>query len=221
MARGPRPKRARGGSAPIKAKKTGPWAAVGDFLPWMRKNARAIGRAAVSRDARFAAKQLKRAIKTEGKSVGEKWPPLAESTRAGGRKKPLQDTKTLLKSIKVKRFGARTFVGVDGSVRYPDGTSVATVAGTHEGGKVIIIPLTNKMRRAIFAKMRRRGSFKGGGGPGGGGVMVIKIPARPFIKPTIDKFYGSKARATLRLARAYLGEAKKRGAHKFRGVMFS
>ena len=49
-----------------------------------------------------------------------------------------------------------------------------------------VIPITPKMRRFLFAMMRKAGQASTGGD--GRGVVVTQVPARPFLRPAFNKF---------------------------------
>ena len=68
------------------------------------------------------------------------------------------------------------------------------------GGPPTIIPITPKMRRFLFALLRQAGKEPTGGG--GRGVIVVQIPARPFLRPAFDKFrQGASQRFLERVAK--------------------
>ena len=68
------------------------------------------------------------------------------------------------------------------------------------GGPPVIIPITPKMRRFLFALLRQAGKEPTGGS--GRGVIVVQVPARPFLRPAFDKFRERASRRFLdRVAR--------------------
>jgi len=76
----------------------------------------------------------------------------------------------------------------------------------HEfGGPPVIIPMTPKMRRFLFALLRQAGKEPTGGS--GRGVIVVQVPARPFLRPAFDKFREGASRRFLERVATELGLA--------------
>lgn len=93
----------------------------------------------------------------------------------------------LRNSITVFVHGDEAFVGVSRSTRAKDGGAMVDLAKLHEfGGPPVIIPITPKMRRFLFALLRQAGKEPTGGS--GRGVIVVQVPARPFLRPAFKKF---------------------------------
>lgn len=107
----------------------------------------------------------------------------------------------LRNSITVFVQGDEAFIGVSRSARSKDGASMVDLAKLHEfGGPPVIIPMTPKMRRFLFALLRQAGKEPTGGS--GRGVIVVQVPARPFLRPAFDKFReGASRRFLERVAR--------------------
>jgi phage gpG-like protein len=107
----------------------------------------------------------------------------------------------LRNSITVFVQGDEAFIGVSRSARSKDGASMVDLAKFHEfGGPPVIIPMTPKMRRFLFALLRQAGKEPTGGS--GRGVIVVQVPARPFLRPAFDKFReGASRRFLERVAR--------------------
>lgn len=101
--------------------------------------------------------------------------------------KPLMQTGALRNSISVVKVGqGAVFVGV--MRKSAKGVNVGEVM--EFGSKGYTIKMSPKMRRFLMKAFRSAGlvsSSGHGGGSKGGGVLVIKIPARPFIGPTVAK----------------------------------
>ncbi len=79
-------------------------------------------------------------------------------------------------------------------------TNVSFQAEIQEfGGPPVIIPMTPKMRRFLFAMLRKSGQAPPGGT--GSGVVVVQVPARPFLRPAFNNFRtGSERRFLERVA---------------------
>jgi phage gpG-like protein len=109
-------------------------------------------------------------------------------------------------SITVIVQGDEAFIGVSRSARSKDGASMVDLAKLHEfGGPPVIIPITPKMRRFLFALLRKAGKEPTGGG--GRGVIVVQVPARPFLRPAFDKFREGAGRRFLERVARELGLA--------------
>jgi phage gpG-like protein len=142
---------------------------------------------------------------------GEPIRPLSPLTIAArqlagfGGTKALIVTAELRNSITVIIEGDEAFIGVTRTARSSDGTSLVDLAQLHEyGGPPVIIPITPKMRRYLFAMLRRAGKEPSGGGGGGRGVIVTQVPARPFLRPAFEKFrQGAEQRFLERVAKEF------------------
>lgn len=112
----------------------------------------------------------------------------------------------LRNSITVIVQGDEAFIGVSRSARSKDGASMVDLAKLHEfGGPPVIIPMTPKMRRFLFALLRQAGKEPTGGN--GRGVIVVQVPARPFLRPAFDKFREGASRRFLERVARELGLA--------------
>lgn len=142
---------------------------------------------------------------------GEPIRPLSPLTIAArqlagfGGTKALIVTAELRNSITVIIEGDEAFIGVTRTARSSDGKSLVDLAQLHEyGGPPVIIPITPKMRRYLFAMLRRAGKEPSGGGGGGRGVIVTQVPARPFLRPAFGKFrQGAEQRFLERVAKEF------------------
>jgi phage gpG-like protein len=134
----------------------------------------------------------------------------SELTLAARQLKGIDGTKSLLvrgdlrNSITVVIDDNAAFVGVPRSARSSDGQSLVHLAELHEfGGPPVIIPLTPKMRRFLFAMLRRAGKTPTGGS--GRGVIVVQVPARPFLRPAFEKYRQGAGRRFLQRVGHELG----------------
>jgi len=100
--------------------------------------------------------------------------------------------------------GDEAFVGVPRTARSKDGQSLANVAEVQEFGSApIVIPMTDAMRRFVFAVLREAGEpIRGGGGKG---VVVVQVPARPFLRPAFELFKPGAQRRFLARVSAHSG----------------
>lgn len=138
-------------------------------------------------------------------------PPLA-GTASGARgkggkfvkTKALNVTGDLRGSVTVLDAGLlQIFIGIPRNAP-KHGGKACNLAAIHEFGKTITIHMTKKMRKFLFGvlfKDKARTGPKHSGG--GGGILVIRIPARPFIRPAFAELQpGFNARMTERVAKA-------------------
>ena len=96
--------------------------------------------------------------------------------------------------------GDEAFVGILRTARGSDGQRLADVAQIQEFGSApTVIPMTDAMRRFVFAVLREAGEVPSGGS--GRGVVVVQVPARPFLRPAFDKHKpGAQRRLLTRIA---------------------
>jgi hypothetical protein len=135
--------------------------------------------------------------------------PLAKTTLAARQLKGFAGTKALLRrgdlrgAIAVITEGAKVFVGVSRKARR-DGGSMVDVARVQEfGAGPFVVPITPKMRRFLFVLFKRVGAQLATRSRGEGvGVVVIKIPARPFLQPAFKQYQrGAQGRFLGRVAK--------------------
>ncbi len=63
------------------------------------------------------------------------------------------------------------------------------VAAVHElGSRSIVMKLTPKARRFLHAAFRAAGLDRPAGDKPSTGIAVIKVPARPFLRPVFEKY---------------------------------
>lgn len=195
---------------------------VGDWLLAQRiltgasaRVKRAIDQA-VLQEAHFLRAKIVAGIVSQAPG-GKAFKPLAASTLAIRKFKRFSGTKALLNrgdlrnSISVKKESHGAFVGVLRTARGRQGQPLANVAELNEwGSKPIVITITPKMRRFLAAALSQGGGGGGGSDTGGIGVVVVQIPARPFIRPVVDRYYGNQrevaGRFLQRVGRALRGD---------------
>ena len=165
---------------------------------------------AVDRSLRQEAEQLRTEIVqgiTRQAPGGETLEPPSELTLATRKLRGFGGSKSLLVRADLRNAvaaivrGAEAFVGVPRKARGKDGKALVDVAQLMEfGSRPIVIPMTPAMRRFLFALLNKAG--KTGESGGGRGVVVVKIPARPFLRPAFKKFVkGAQARFLGRVAK--------------------
>jgi len=165
---------------------------------------------AVDRSLRQEAERLRTEVIrgiTRQAPGGEALEPPSDLTLAARKLRGFGGTKSLLVRADLRNAvaaivrGAEAFVGVPRKARGKDVKALVDVAQLMEfGSRPIVIPMTPAMRRFLFALLKKAG--KAGESGGGRGVVVVKIPARPFLRPAFKKFVkGAQARFLGRVAK--------------------
>lgn len=164
-----------------------------------KKHALTFGQAEFDQVAQELAKKYQKEVletlKTEGRSAGVRWAPLAPSTRATKRgRKLLLDTYELRRSLKVWKGDGGYYCGYRTGTRFNSrGVDMAVIADTHENGRVMRILVTKEMVAAYMAKLVKYNKrVKGQTSKGKmkvGSVMIIKIPARSFLTSTYQAHF--------------------------------
>jgi phage gpG-like protein len=186
--------------------RTGDWARARRLLTAAPQRLQAALGTAVRQEAHALRNEIVQGL-TRQAPGGEPLKPPSPLTIAARELEGFGGTKALIvrgdlrNSITVFVQGDEAFIGVSRSARSKDGASMVDLAKLHEfGGPPVIIPMTPKMRRFLFALLRQAGKEPTGGS--GRGVIVVQVPARPFLRPAFDKFReGASRRFLERIAR--------------------
>ena len=172
--------------------RTGDWARARRLLSAAPQRLQAAIGTAVRQEAHALRNEIVQGL-TRQSPGGEPLKPPSPLTIATRQLEGFGGTKALIvrgdlrNSITVFVQGDEAFIGVSRSARSKDGASMVDVAKLNEfGGPPVIIPMTPKMRRFLFALLRKAGKEPTGGS--GRGVIVVQVPARPFLRPAFDKF---------------------------------
>lgn len=173
-------------------RKTGDWAVARRLLAGGPLKLKAAVGTAFRQEAQLLRKEIVQGI-TRQAPGGESIKPPSPLTLAARQLKGRGGTKALMVSGDLRNGiaaivkGDEAFVGVPRKARGKDGKSLVDVAQVQEfGAGPIIIPMTPAMRRFLFALLRVAG--ESGGGGSGKGVVVVQIPARPFLRPAFKVF---------------------------------
>jgi len=186
--------------------RTGDWARARRLLTAAPQKLQSAIGTAVRQEAHALRNEIVQGLTSQSPG-GEPLAPPSPLTLAARQLEGFGGTKSLIvrgdlrNSIVVIVEGDEAFIGVSRSARSKDGAAMVDVAKLNEfGGPPTIIPITPKMRRFVFALLRQAGKEPTGGG--GRGVIVVQVPARPFLRPAFDKFrQGANQRFLERVAR--------------------
>jgi phage gpG-like protein len=191
--------------------RTGDWARARRLLTAAPQRLQAAIGTAVRQEAHALRNDIVQGLTSQAPG-GEPLKPPSPLTIAARQLEGFGGSKALIvrgdlrNSITVIVQGDEAFIGVSRSARSKDGASMVDLAKLHEfGGPPVIIPMTPKMRRFLFALLRQAGKEPTGGS--GRGVIVVQVPARPFLRPAFDKFREGASRRFLERVARELGLA--------------
>lgn len=191
--------------------RTGEWARARRLLTAAPQRLQAAIGTAVRQEAHALRNEIVQGLTSQAPG-GETLKPPSPLTIAARQLEGFGGSKALIvrgdlrNSITVIVQGDEAFIGVSRSARSKDGASMVDLAKLHEfGGPPVIIPITPKMRRFLFALLRQAGKEPTGGS--GRGVIVVQVPARPFLRPAFDKFREGASRRFLERVARELGLA--------------
>lgn len=168
---------------------TGQWQKAGNILGKLDSRFEAAAMKAVLKEAHFIRMKVILNIADGGATAGKPFAPLSPLTlvirrfRGFGGGKPLIVTGALRGSAVVMKLGGGA-VAVGMKRASAGGVNLALL---HEEGSDTTRKMTAKQRRFLAAAFRSAGLRFGDGG-GGGGMLRIRIPARPYFGPVVEKF---------------------------------
>ena len=191
--------------------RTGDWARARRLLTAAPQRLQAAIGTAVRQEAHALRNEIVQGLTSQAPG-GETLKPPSPLTIAARQLEGFGGSKALIvrgdlrNSITVIVQGDEAFIGISRSARSKDGASMVDLAKLHEfGGAPVIIPMTPKMRRFLFALLRQAGKEPTGGS--GRGVIVVQVPARPFLRPAFDKFREGASKRFLERVAKELGLA--------------
>ena len=177
-------------------KKVGDWKEAQRLLIEAPKRLKEATDKAVLQEAHFFRTKIVEGIREQAPG-GQAFKPLSPATLAIRRFLGFKGEKALLvrgdlrNSIAVVRQGSRVFVGVLKTAKSKAGQPLVNVAAVHEyGSRPIVVKLTPKARRFLHAAFRKAGLDRPASGRPSSGIAIIKVPARPFMRPVFEKFGG-------------------------------
>ena len=189
--------------------RTGDWARARRLLTAAPQRLQAAIGTAVRQEAHALRNEIVQGLTRQAPGGDPLKPPspltiAARQLEGFGGSKSLIVRGDLRNSITVFVQGDEAFIGVSRSARSKDGAAMVDVAKLNEfGGPPVIIPMTPKMRRFLFALLRQAGKEPTGGSERG--VIVVQVPARPFLRPAFDKFRERASRRFLERVARELG----------------
>lgn len=178
---------------------------------------RRASRLAMLRQAQFARRMIVQGIRKQAPG-GKSFKSLSPTTLAMRRFRGFRGTKALIvradlrNAITVKTSAEGAFIGILKTARSKDGSRLANVGLVHEEGRTFIMRATPKILALLHKAFREGGVGAGGmkGSTAAGSILIIKIPARPFIEPVFDKFFSdakkTRFRVLLEMARILKGD---------------
>jgi hypothetical protein len=177
----------------VRLNKIGQWPLARRILAGGRRVKEAIDKALLQ-EAQFFRTKIVEGLREQAPG-GQPFAPLAPTTLAIRRFRGFKGTKALMvrgdlrNSITVVKQPGGVFVGVLRTARGKGGQSLVNVAAVHEfGSRPITIKLTPKARRFLHAAFRAAGLDAPAADRPGTGIAVIKVPARPFLRPVFEKY---------------------------------
>lgn len=189
--------------------RTGEWALARQLLGAAPERLRSAIGTALRQEAHVLRNEIVQGL-TQQAPGGEPLKPPSPLTIAARQLDGFGGTKALIvrgdlrNSVAVVVEGDEAFIGVPRSARSNGGESLVDLAQLHEfGGPPVVIPITPKMRGYLFALLRQAGKEPSGGT--GRGVVVVQVPARPFLRPAFEKFRDGASRRFLERVAQQLG----------------
>ena len=176
----------------VRVTKVGDWSLARRILSSASRRFKVAIDQAVLQEAQFFRTKIVEGLR-EGAPGGQAFAALAPTTIAIRRFRGFKGTKPLVvrgdlrNSITVVKEGEGAFVGVLRSAKGKGGQSLVNVAAVHEfGSRAVAVKLTPKARRFLHAAFRSAGLDAPAGDRPSTGIAVIKVPARPFLRPVFE-----------------------------------
>jgi phage gpG-like protein len=178
----------------MKVTKVGDWQLARRLISTAQRRFKDATTKAVLQEAQFFRTKIVEGIREQAPG-GQPFKPLKPTTLAIRRFRGFKGTKALLvqgdlrNSITVVKEAGGAFVGVLRSAKGGTGQSLVNVAAVHEfGSRPIAVKLTPKARRFLHAAFKKAGLDNPAGDRPTTGIAVIKVPARPFLRPVFEKY---------------------------------
>jgi hypothetical protein len=178
----------------MKVRRVGDWGLARRLLSTAPQRVKSAADKAVLQEAQFFRTKVVEGLREQAPG-GQPLRPLAPTTLAIRRFRGSKGTKALIvrgdlrNSIAVVKEAGGAFVGVLRTAKGSDGRSLVNVAAVHEfGSRPIVVKLTPKARRFLHAAFRRAGLDRPQGASSSTGIAILRVPARPFLRPVFEKY---------------------------------
>lgn len=181
-------------------KKTGDWDKAAKLLPALPGRVQDAMQKAVLQEAHFFRKKILSEFQA-GAPVSGTWPPHAAMTTAVRQLLGNTKSKLLIQSADLRNSigvipipGGGAFVGVRRSASSKSKLGVVNLGMIQEGGASIVVHMTDRMRRLLFAAIRKAGTGTARPAPrpkstgASDHLIKIRIPPRPFLGPVFDMY---------------------------------
>lgn len=171
----------------LNMQRTGPWKEVGRLLSRAIPQVAILGALNSKEEAKLAAKLMKKAINSGGRSNNSKWAKLSPWTRlAKGSGRTLRNSKALVKAIGIHKVGAMAWdAGISSSAVNAEGRSLADIGRIHEEGAKFWVTVTKRMILFLTFRAKELGlPPKKGRSLQIGSRILIVIPKRSFVEDT-------------------------------------
>jgi hypothetical protein len=178
----------------VRVTKVGDWDFARRFVSTAARRFKEAVDKAVLQEAQFFRTKIVEGLREQAPG-GQPFAPLAPTTLAIRRFRGFKGTKALIvrgdlrNSIVVVKQPGGVFVGVLRTAKGKAGQPLVNVAAVHEfGSRPIVLKLTPKARRFLHAAFRSAGLDAPAGDRPSVGIAVVRVPARPFLRPVFEKY---------------------------------
>ena len=182
------------------SRKFGDWGKVRDILGNASKQINEAAKKALLQEGHFLRGEMVKGIRDQAPG-GKAFKPLSPLTLAARRLNKFRGTKALMvrgdlrNSISVSFHRGTVFVGVLRTAKSKKGKPLINIAEVQEYGVIFALKITPKMRKFLAVLYREAyderalalQSWFRGGRSMGKSMLVIRIPARPYVRPTFEK----------------------------------
>ncbi len=174
-------------------RRTGDWDKARALLTDAGRRARRAFQIAVRSEAEQLRRDIVRGLDSQSPG-GEAFAPLKALTLISRAAAGLRGRRALIArgalrgAIRVIVRAGEVFVGIPDQLRGRNGQNLSKIAAIHEfGAGPFAIRPTPKMRRFLFAALHRSGAASKSS-KSSSDTWIIRIPARPFLRPVFDAF---------------------------------
>lgn len=180
--------------AELKVSLFGDWKVAAEALKTLDEGFKKAAQQAMMKEAHFLRMKIVVGFR-EGAPGGQAFTPLAQSTLAIRKGSGFGGTKILIErgdlrnSITVTKQENGVFIGVLRTAKGRDGHALLNIAKIHEEGTgTFVVPITPKSSAWYHMMLKKSGMSVVPKGGGGHNIAIIRIPARPFLRPVFEKY---------------------------------